>query len=318
VTDVKIKPIISEKTRYNGYKAARSLKEVVLAIFFAVLLLGVIYTILAPIIGLISLSFMQVDDIFNPTVFLIPLNPTLDNIRNAIRFSNYWNILTFTMIYSLGLALLHVMVASFVGYGFARYKFYGNNIIFAVVIFTIILPSQVYMGPLFMQMRFFGPTEINLIGSYWSIIILTSVGMGLRSGLFIYIFRQFFRGLPTEISEAAFIDGAGPIKTFLLVMMPNAKPAIVTVLMLALVWTYGDNFYSGVLLPTTNFVHNSMGQIFQNLLNSRGNFQSDYNLTAAQIATYAGILLIIAPILLIYAVLQRQFIEGIERSGIVG
>jgi len=263
---------------------------------------------------------MSSDDLFNPMVFLVPASPSLYNIANAARLMNYWSVLAYTLVYSLGMALLHVLVASFVGYGFARFKFYGNTIIFGIVLLTFIIPAQVYATPLFMHFRFFGPTDINLLDSYASVIILTSVGMGLRSGLFIYIFRQFFKGLPVEISEAAYIDGAGAIRTYATVMMPNAKPAITTVLVLGLVWQFGDTFYSGMLLSGSHFIHNALGGVFSAYLNELGLpiHAADSDLVAAQMIAFAGVVLVIIPLLIIYAILQRQFIEGIERSGITG
>ena len=301
-----------------SYRLGRNSKNFVLAIISAIILIGVMYTILAPVIGIISLSFMSAEDVFNPVVFLIPAAPSLYNIRSAVRFMNYWRVLTHTLVYALGLGILHVLVASFVGYGFARYRFYGNKIIFGLILFTIILPAQTYMVPLFMTFRFFGPTDLNLLDSYASMIILTATGMGLRSGLFIYVFRQFFRGLPTEISEAALIDGAGPIRTYATIMMPNSKPAIITVLLLSLVWHYGDTFYSGILLSSTRFIHVASAGLFDAYMRGNNIHSNDTNLMAAQMVTYAGVVLVIAPVLVIYAILQRQFIEGIERSGIVG
>ena len=308
------------KAQLVGYKAARKSKDIMLGIFVAVLLIGIVYVILAPVIGIISLSFMSSDDLFNPMVFVIPAQPTLYNVANALRLMNYWGTLRYTLFYALGMGLLHVLVASFVGYGFARYNFYGKNIVFVLVLFTIVVPAQAYMTPLFMQFRFFGPTEINLINNYASMIILTAVGMGLRSGLFIYIFRQFFKGIPTELSEAAYIDGAGALRTYATIIMPNAKPAMVTTLLLSLVWHYGDTFYSGMLLSNSRFIHVAAARIFDAYVLEQGLpiHASDTTLLTAQMVTYAGILLVIAPMLIIYAFLQRQFIEGIERSGITG
>ena len=306
--------------RINPNKLARKSKDLVLGIFTAVLLIGVVYTILAPVIGIISLSFMSSSDLFNPMVFVVPAAPTLYNIRTAARLMNYWSILAYTLAYSLGMALLHVLVASFVGYGFARFKFYGNKLVFGLVLLTFIIPAQVYATPLFMHFRFFGPTNINLLDSYAAIIILTSVGMGLRGGLFIYVFRQFFKGLPVEISEAAYIDGAGAIRTYATVMLPNAKPAIITVFLLSLVWHFGDTFYSGMLLSSSRFIHNAVGGVFNAYINERGLpiHALDSDLLSAQMITFGGVVLVIAPLLIIYAVLQRHFIEGIERSGITG
>jgi len=307
---------------FNQYRVKREAKEFVLRIFTAILLIGISYTILAPVIGMFSTAFMSVEDLFNPMVFLIPSNPTFDNFRGAVQHLRFWNTLAFTLGYSMGLSLLHVMVASFVGYGFARYKFRGSNIIFAIVLLTFIIPPQAYMVPLWFQFRFFGPTNINLIDSYASVIILTLTGMGLRSGLFIYIFRQFFRGLPVEISEAARIDGCGHLRTYMSVMMPNAKPAIITVFMFSLVWHYGDTFFSGLLLTRPQFMHVSLGQVVfrWQSYNSRGGSMmfADFEMMQAQMVFLAAVTLIIVPIILVYAIMQRQFIEGIERSGIVG
>jgi len=300
------------------YKYVRKSKEAIMACLGAIIIIGVVYTILAPVIGIISLSFMSPQDIFNPMVFLIPAAPSFYNVINAVRFMNYWSSLAYTLAYSVGLGLLHVLVASFVGYGFARFRFWGNGLIFGLILFTIIMPAQTFMVPMFMLFRSFGPTNVSLLDSYASIIILTSVGMGLRSGLFIYIFRQFFKGLPTELSEAAYIDGAGTFRTYATIMMPNAKPSIITVLLLSLVWHYGDTFYSGLLLSSSRFIHVAAMNLFDAYNAGNGIHAHDASLMSSQMVSYAGVLMVIVPILVIYAFLQRQFIEGIERCGIVG
>ena len=310
---------LSEKI--NMYKAQRKTKEFVLGLFSAILLIGLCYVILSPVIGMIALSFMNVEDLFNPMVFLVPMNPTFDNIRQAVQHLRFLDTLWYTLRYSIGLGILHVLTASIIGYGFARYKFYGSKILFAFALLTFIIPPQTYMVPLWFRFRFFF-MEMNLIDSYIPIILLTITGIGLRSGLFIYIFRQFFMGVPKELSEAAAIDGCGHFRTYLQIMMPNAKPAIVTVMMFALVWNYGDTFYTGVLLNRPMFIHNSLGQVYQrwHVANSRGGSSifTQYELMQAQMVVFASIFLVVLPIIVIYAIMQRQFIEGIERSGIVG
>ena len=296
-------------------KMARSSKDVFLGIVTAIILIGVSYTILAPVIGIFAVSLMSVDDMFSPTVFLIPENPSLMNLRNAVIHLGYLDMLRRAFFYAFGMGLLHVLVASFVGYGFARYRFWGNRFLLGMVILTLLVPAQSYVVPLFLTFRFFGPTNVNLIGSYATMLILTATGVGLRSGLFIYIFRQFFKGMPTELSEAALIDGAGPMRTYAVVMMPNAKPAIVTVMLLAMVWHYGDMFYSELLLPGIRLMHIALGGVMGSYMGVFGNFGA---YSRAQMVLFGGITLVIAPIMIIYAILQRQFIEGIERSGIVG
>ena len=307
-------PVLSRVVR-NKYAWKRTARDLILGLCAAIILVGVCYTILAPVIGVISVAFMSVEDVFNPLVYLVPENASLNNIRNAINYMDFWRVLRRTLSYALGMALLHVVMASFIGYGFARFRFPFRSVMFGFVIFSIVIPVQTYMVPLWIQFRFFGPTEVNLIGSYMPMIILAATGVGMRSGLFIYIFRQFFRGMPTEISEAALIDGAGPLRTYAQVMMPNAKPAIITVLLFSLVWHYGDTVYSGQLMAGIRFLNISLGGLMQQYMIGTG-VSADY--MRASMVMFGGVLLVVAPIMIIYAVLQRQFIEGIERSGIVG
>ena len=303
-------PVISQNT---AHKVVRSSRDAVLGVLTFIIIVGISYTILAPVIGIFSMSLMSRDDVFDPLVYLIPRSPSLANIRNAVQYMDYWIVLRRSLVFSSGMAVLHVIVGSLVGYGFARFRFWGKDLLFGLVILSIVVPSQAYLVPLFMTFRFFGPTEMNLIGNYTPMILLTATGVGIRSGLFIFIFRQFFRGMPTELSDASLIDGAGALRTFYLIMLPNAKPAIVTVSLFALVWHYGDVFYSDLLLRGTRFIHVALGGLMQQYMIGRG---SDY--MGATMVFFGGIILVVAPVMIIYVILQRQFIEGIERSGIVG
>jgi multiple sugar transport system permease protein len=222
-----------------------------------------------------------------------------------------------TLGFSIFFAVLHVIIASLVGYGFARFEFPGKNFLFGMMIVTIVVPVQVYIVPMFVNFRFFLGflgVDWNLLGSHTPLALLTLTGMGLRSGLYIYIFRQFFRGLPKEIEEAAFIDGAGLFKTYTKVMMPNATPAIITVLLFAFVWHYNDTFYSSML----NAGNTLMAAMIGGLGATFAAIENVNDPAIEQLVVFAGVVLAILPILLIYLFLQRFFIEGLERSGIVG
>ena len=301
--------------KYAAQKWGNKLKNLFLNICVAIILVGVSYIILVPLIAVVSRSIMNPMDAANPLIYLIPSSPTLQNIRYAIEMMDYLRTLANTLVFSFGFAALHVFVASLVGYGFARFNFPGSGALFALVIITIVVPVQTYMVPMFLNFRFFfGSSDINLIGSPLSLGLLTMTGVGLRSGLYIYIFRQFFRGLPKEIEEAAFIDGAGSFGTYVRVMMPNATPAIVTVLLFAFVWHYNDTFYTALLMPGTRLlsvVLMGLGPGFAAAFDVR-------NPILVQMVVFAGVMLTIIPILTIYLFLQRYFVEGLERSGIVG
>lgn len=297
-------------------KWVKKVKDFLLGLCLAIILTGLSYLILSPIIGVVSGALMEVQDVLNPLVFIIPQNFTMDNFRLAWIHMDYVNTLILTMSFSIGMAALHVIITSMVGYGFARFKFPGSKILFGLMIITIVIPVQTFMVPLFLQLRFFNffGQEINLIGSYMSLALLTVAGVGLRSGLYIYIFCQFFRGLPKEIEEAALIDGASSFRTFAVVMIPNATPVIITVFLFAFVWHYNDTFYTSLLIPGNRLMPVMLTALWGNLTI----FQNIRDTNIIQLAMYAGVVLAIAPVLIIYLFLQRHFIEGIERSGIVG
>ena len=301
------------------------IKNFIIGICLAIIVTGVCYIILSPVIGIISRAFMSSVDLANPLIFLIPENFTFENIVFAYRHMNYLQTLFMTLSFALLFSVIHVVITSLVGYGFARFKFPGVNILFALCILTIVVPVQTFIVPMFLNFRFFlGRDEWNLIGPAtlfgatmpwsWSFLLLTVTGVGLRSGLYIYIFRQFFRGLPKEIEEAAFIDGAGPFYTYLKVMIPNAVPAIITVFLFAFVWHYNDTFYSARLITGNRF----MATMLSALAPTFNLIEEVNNPLVTQLVVFSGVLLTIAPVLTIYLFLQRYFIEGLERSGIVG
>ncbi|MCL2225389.1 MAG: carbohydrate ABC transporter permease [Defluviitaleaceae bacterium] len=327
------------------HKWTGKIRDFIVGVCIAIIVIGVCYVILGPIFGIVSRAIMTREDVINPLIFLIPQNFTTASLNYAITHMNYfgvfrdifvglfsadgtfsfdyvlalrefsnWGALFGTLIFAGFFSLLHVMVCSMIGYGFARFKYPGVNALFALVIITIVVPVHSYMVPMFINFRFFFGTDINLINSWWALGLLTATGVGLRSGLYIYIFRQFFRGLPKEIEEAAFIDGAGPFYTYIKVMMPNAVPAIITVLLFAFVWHYNDTFYTSLLMPQVNM----MSTYLMALVDTYATAERDFNPLGQQMVLFAGVLLAIAPILTLYMFLQRYFVEGLERSGIVG
>jgi multiple sugar transport system permease protein len=266
---------------------------------------------------------MDIQDFYNPLVYLIPKHFTSYNLKTAFDQLNYVKVIGTTVLYSGVLMLVQAFICSLIGYGFARFKFPGSNILFGLVVLTIVLPSQLFMVPLYTQFKDFNPLGLgkllgfgtkNLLNTPFPMLLMSITGMGLRSGLYIYIFRQFFRGLPKEIEEAAFIDGAGPYKTFFKVMLPNAIPSMVTVMLFSFVWQYNDTFYSNLFTSKLNLISIKITTLAS---------QAAYVLQIKDpnqvgLILDAGILLVILPLIIIYLFLQKYFIEGVERSGIVG
>lgn len=292
-------------------------KDLVMSLFRFVLIAGVSYVILAPMIGIVTSSFFSDSDRYNPIVFTIPIFPTLERYATALEYLDYWKTLGTTVLYTLLLTLIQVFVCSMVGYGFARFDFKLKKILFACVILMIVLPTHTIMLPLYVTFRKFGigGNTVNLMGTWWPSVIMSCLGTGLSSGLYIYIFNQFFRGLPKEIEEAAFVDGAGTWYTYFRIMLVNAMPALITVTVFSLVWQYNDTFYASLFNIPTNTL---LSKRISTLMDTISNVEKIYDPSLLTLYLNAGIVLIAVPLVLIYVLLQKQFIEGVERSGIVG
>ncbi|HPJ02083.1 MAG TPA: carbohydrate ABC transporter permease [Candidatus Limiplasma sp.] len=306
----------------NGVK--KGLKEKLFSVFRFVIILGISYVILAPVIGLVSSSFFSNADAYSPTVFTIPMAPTLERYQRAIVHLKYLPTLGRTMLFSISLTLIQLMVCSMAGYGFARFRFPLKKLLFACVVVMIVIPSYTIMLPLYVTFRDFDPlglvtlltgAPINLMGTTWPVYIMTGLGCGLRSGLFIYIFNQFFRGLPREIEEAAFVDGAGTWYTYFRIMLLNAMPAVITVSVFSLVWQYNDTFFGRLFLISNNVLLSKRVSSLQVNIRTLDKIMDP---SIQQLYVSAGIVLLMLPMVILYLLLQKKFVESVERSGIVG
>lgn len=299
-------------------------KKFILGLFKLIILVGVSYVILGPIIGIISHSFFSDADNYNPMVYLIPQEPTMFRYEMAIKYLNYGKTVTQSLLYSISLMLIQVIICSMVGYGFARFKFPLKNVLFACVVVMIVIPTHTIMLPLYMtfsKFDIFGiiklikGSAVNLLATPVPMYIMTLFGCGLRSGLYIYIFNQFFRGLPKEIEEAAFVDGAGMWYTYFRIMLVNAMPSVITVAIFSMVWQYNDTFYTSLFaISNKTFVSTRISTITANI----SNVEKILDPNILQLFLDAGIVLVMLPVIIVYIALQKQFIEGVERSGIVG
>jgi multiple sugar transport system permease protein len=304
------------------------------SIFRLVLIIGIGFIIIRPILMQISVAFKSPEDIYNPTIYLVPVHFTMENVKYAMDILNYWPLLQNTLLFVIVTTIVSAASCALAGYGFARFKFPGSNVLFALVVLTILIPASTLMVPMYLHFRnfdvlglvtlFTGKEGVNLLNTYWPSIITSALGVGLKSGLYIYIFRQFFRGLPKEIEEAALIDGAGGIRTFLTIMLPNAIPPIITVMLFAFVWQYNDTFYASLFMSNSELMANAVAALPANvnkflpeLLGLVGTeARADPNHVAMIVDT--GILMAIAPLIIMYLFVQRYFVESVERTGVVG
>ena len=203
-----------------------------------------------------------------------------------------------------------------------------------LVVVTIVVPPQTLLIPQYLRFQKFDICGIftlltgeplNLLNQPYTLYLLAATGFGIKQGIFIFIFRQFFKGLPIELEEAAFIDGCGFYKTFFRISLPNAMPALVTALSLAFVWNYGDTYYTGYFHPGGPYIASRLSRVFfsadiPRMLENIGRW---YGIPYTSVFTfdaikYAAGLLYILPILLFFFIAQRRLVENFEQSGIVG
>lgn len=301
-----------------------SAKQLMIRLFSFIVIIGICYIILAPVIGMLASSIMSDMDAYNPMVYLIPQHPTLEKYQLAWERMHYLPTVAKDLLYSSSLMLMQVFITSMVGYGFARFDFPFKKLLFACIVVMIVIPNHTIMLPLYMSFKSFDPfglatlltgKPLVLMSSTVPMYIMTLFGCGVRSGLYIYIFNQFFRGLPKEIEEAALVDGAGTWYTYFRIMLVNAIPAVVTVAVFSMVWQYNDTFYSRLFLISEDVV---ISKKIASLQATVANVDKILDTTIQQLYLDAGVILVMLPIIIIYVVLQKYFIEGVERSGIVG
>lgn len=310
---------------------SKKTKKVVWSIVRLVLLLGLAFLILFPLLQTISLSLKTENDLYDKTVVFIPREFTLSN------YVAMWNELNAPVLYlnsilwSVILAGLQMVSCMFVAYGLARFKFKGRGFIFALVMLSLVVPVQLLTEAMKLRYKAFNPITMfsmnpvvfsqfaqgpNLIGSWTVLILMSATAVMYKNGLFIFLLRQYFKNQPKELEEAAYIDGAGTIRTFLQVMLPSAIPLLVTVFLFAFVWVYNDNTYITILNPAAQVMSNKVGsaggQYVKRVLDDANNHP------LIDIFNGASLILHISPLIILYLFCQRFFVQSIERSGMVG
>lgn len=286
-----------------------------------VLLVGLSFMILYPMFVKFSASLKSTADMMDATVVFIPRNPTLQNYKIVLNSVNYPVTLLFTILFCTVQSLLQLASCSLVAYGIARFKFKGHNLLFGMAVLTLIIPPQIILLPLYIRFHFFGITNIfqfsgvfagiDLIDTYWPFILLSSTALGFKNGLYIYLLRQHFKNMPMALEEAAYIDGCGPFKTFLRIMLPGSVPMLVTVFLFSFVWQWNDTVYSGIFFPDIPTLANKLyGMVFSTM-------GAGTTLMTAVLES-PKFFLLITPIVVLYLFTQKLFVQSISRSGIVG
>ena len=321
-------------------------QKVAWIIFRMVLLVGISYVVLFPFISKIAGSFMSPEDFVDVTVRLIPKNFTLDIYKAVLFELDYWEAFFNTLLISLLCGLLQTFICCLIGYGLAKFRFKGNKLVMLLVILTMIVPHQTLQLSMFMHFRYFDilgilsflsggasigfmPDSFNellagiqvfklddyalsLTNTYWPLAILSMTGLAFKNGLYIFMLRQFFTGVPDALEESAYIDGSGVFRTFFTIILPLSIPMMVTVFLFSFCWQWMDDFYTEMFFTTSKI------SLMPDIVEIPTSLKTDYagqNMYYAAIRNTCG-LCIIMPLVILYSFGQNFLVQGIERSGL--
>ncbi len=285
-----------------------------------ILLIDLSFVFVYPFLYMLSTSLKNYEDLHNLMVAWIPTALNWENYQLAAEAMALKETV-FHSVLVTGLATVgHLISCAFIGYGFARFDFPFKNFFFFGVILSATIPIQVMIVPLYIIYY-----NMGMLNTFLPLILPTFVGFGLRGGIFVYLFRQFFYGFPATLEEAARIDGCGRIRSFFRIALPSAGPTIVVTTVLSLVWHWNDYYEPSVYLTggsKTALVTQMLPNLYATI---SGMISQTGELSQMELMTLyhegvvmAATAIAIAPLLIAYAFLQKKFMASIELTGLVG
>ncbi len=279
-------------------------------IFMYAILIIIGFVYLFPLIKMFTYSIKDLADLVSPVVNWIPTKLYLENYRTSFLVLRYWETLAFSLSVTLIPAILQTVTTSLTGYALAKFQIKFKVVVFLLILITYLVPQQVYMIPKYVLFD-----NMNILQTAWSVILPSGFGQGLSSAIFVLIFYQFFRMQPIQLDESAEIDGANPYQVFLLIGVPLASPAYITAFLFSFVWYWNETYLSSL------FLGQDLYTLQLKLLNFASQFSATDGITQTMVnesIKYAATILIILPVLIIYLVMQKWFVEGIDRTGVTG
>ena len=323
----KSKDFWARNRRSEGYLLRRRIKQITVSVVRALLMFGLCFMIIQPMLTRFSMSLMTEPDLYDSTIILLPRHVTLENYKIVADLTD----LPISMINTLWIAVVisvcQVVAATLVAYGFARFEFPLKKFWFACVVLLIIIPPQTIQTALyvtFANFDIFGilkattGSAVNLRSSLLPYVMMSLTCMGLKNGLFIYMLRQYFRSVPESLEEAAYVDGCGTMHTFVKIMLPDALPTIASCFLFSFVWQWTDLFYTRNFLTGYNMysvrlstMASRMGRYF-----SKDATQSVIVPNGRQLQLISiAVLICCIPLIILYCFTQRTFVESLAMTG---
>ena len=322
--------------KWNKLSIRRKVLEILGLIFRYALLISLGMIILTPLYATFKEGITEQSQLGLKNSAWVPPATSLQSFITARLVLDYEYSLFYSLLNTFILAALQTACAALAAYSFTRLKFKGSGLLFGVVVFTIIVPSQSIMLAQYLTFRnfdIFGLIELitgspmNLLGSPVALYVLAATGVGVKGGLYIYILRQAYRQLPISIEEAAYVDGAGFLRTFCSIVIPGVSSSLTTVAVLSFVWNYAETYFMSLFNPTNNFLTLRLSDIQRNMRWTLMDVQTlipaqyivdvDSPMVHKAVASACAVLTI-APLVVLYLFVQKRFVQGVERSGLGG
>lgn len=300
-------------------KQPRFWGSVALNIGMYILLIGIAFIFLYPFIFMIITSLKSNADLIDPTIGWIPRNLRWENYSMAFQMMNFKGYIGNSLLITAVCTIGHLVSCTFVGYGLARFKFRGRGILFFLVILTIIVPIQATITPSYIMFA-----NIKWLDTFLPTFVPSFLGLGLKGGLFVFLARNFLLSLPKEMEEAARIDGCGFLGIFFRIVVPIVRPLLLVILVLSIVWHWND-YYEPSLYFKQNMQPLSSGikelitlsKLTPEELERRlGRPVTDDDIINTA-TVMAGSFITLTPLIVMFMFLQKQFVQSVERTGLV-
>lgn len=307
----------------NSAAVKRKLTKFTTTLVLMILMFGLCFLILQPLLNKISVSFMSEADLYDSTIVAVPKHFTTDNYSVAYKLMDYTNSFMTTFTVAMAVSVLQVCSCLVVGYGFARFDFPLRKFWFAMLVLMIVVPQQTYSSALqlwfrnfdiFGIFRLFTGSALDLTGTVLPVLMLAGTCTGLKCGLYVYLFRQYFRNVPKDVEEAAFLDGCGHLRTLFSIMLPDAIPLASSCFLFSFVWQWTDNYFTSLLLRSTNLLPTRLSGIASTLISYLAPTRP--SLTYQNAISATGTILLLLPIILVYLIAQKKFVQSLGATAV--
>lgn len=298
------------KSGYSSTLLRRKASAAIIYLARLLILTIVGYIVLYPFFYMLVTAIKDIDAMLDVEHIWIPVTYSLKSFKEIFELLNFGTALKQTFLVQILSAAIETFVCAFVAYGFARFKFKGKPICMFFLILSLLVPIQMYS--LSMSVNYRNLHLFNTPFVYW---LPSLLGVGIRSGMMIFIYQQFFVNLPKELEDAAYIDGAGPVKTYFSIALPSSSVVLVTVSVLSFVWHWNEYYLASLTFLSDSAPLAMVLSFLKVYLKQVGIYEGwpEY----ASLVSAACLMYVIIPLIL-YMIFQRKFVRSIDRVGITG